>query len=72
MLRVKWKQKKGDMSTMIHSSTDERQERSKKLKEKHWLAWLCHPSLFRLLLAVAIVRFQFGKAVMRLRKLLRN
>lgn len=53
-------------------STDERQERSKKRQEKHWLAWLCNPSSFRLLLAVAIMSFQFGKGVMRFRKWLRN
>ena len=53
-------------------TTDERQERSKKRQEKHWLAWLCNPSSFRLLLAVAIVCFQLGKAVMRLGKRLRN
>ncbi len=53
-------------------TTDERQERSKQPQEKHWLAWLCNPSSFRLLLAVAIVCFRFGKAVMRFRELLRN
>lgn len=50
-------------SNLMVTSTDKRQERSKKRKDKQWLKWLCNRRTFRLLI-------QLGPAIFNLLRLL--